>query len=107
MNRRDFLKRLTGGLVASAALVVAGPALPEAVKPTTITVSDTVSEIFGVDFQWTDIESALALESKEAIAFYVNPAVYQIAKEWDASSAMWAHRQPLTYEASFWAPANG
>lgn len=69
MNRRGFFKAVGAGFVAAAAV----PFLPVPVVTQTVDCfgaalpvfgTITVDQMFGVDFEWTDIEAALALEGK-------------------------------------------
>lgn len=72
MNRRDFFRRTIGGIVAATV----APYLPIAPVATIATPVSTItcSEVFGVDFQWEDIEHALKLErcDERIRHFYAN-----------------------------------
>lgn len=90
MNRRGFLQTLGAALVGATLdperlLWVPGQKtifLPP-VQPIVTTI-DT-RQMFGVDFQWSDIKVALALEDERAPAFYASRDIARLwAQEWDA-----------------------
>jgi hypothetical protein len=57
-------------------------------KVTTI----TVNEVFGVDFEWNDVEAALKLvRGRDKIKKdYLDPSTDKMAQQWDSTSAKWA-----------------
>jgi hypothetical protein len=63
---------------------------PQGINRLTTTIS--ANQIFGVDFEWDSFEQALNMErSKEEIRKqYLEPAVAQMAQEWDSRAANFA-----------------
>lgn len=56
--------------------------------------SVSCDQVFGVDFQWDDVEEALQLERDDTRQsnFYMKGPVAQIAQEWDLRSALFAYQ---------------
>lgn len=64
---------------------------PQAIQQIYTTI--TVDQIFGIDFQWDDIEAALKLErdDKRVNEFYIRGPMKKIAQEWDLRSALFGY----------------
>ena len=64
---------------------------PQAVQQIYTTI--TVDQIFGIDFQWDDVEAALKLErdDKRVNDFYMKGPMKKIAQEWDLRSALFGY----------------
>lgn len=64
---------------------------PQAIQQIYTTI--TVDQIFGVDFQWDDVEAALKLErdDKRTNDFYMRGPMKKIAQEWDLRSALFGY----------------
>jgi hypothetical protein len=65
---------------------------PQAINRLTTTIN--CNQILGVDFEWDSFEQALNMErSKEEIRKqYLEPAVAQMAQEWDSRAAQFAYQ---------------
>lgn len=65
---------------------------PQAISRLTTTIN--CNQILGVDFEWDSFEQALNMErSKEEIRKqYLEPAVAQMAQEWDSRAAQFAYQ---------------
>ena len=57
-----------------------------------INTSITCNQVFGVDYEWNDIEQVLSLEKDDTrqTNFYIKGPIAQIAQEWDIRSAQFA-----------------
>lgn len=64
---------------------------PQAIQEIYTTI--TVDQIFGVDFQWDDIEAALKLERDDTRVneFYMRGPMKKIAQEWDLRAALFGY----------------
>lgn len=64
---------------------------PQAIQEIYTTI--TVDQIFGVDFQWDDVEAALKLERDDTRQndFYMRGPMKKIAQEWDLRSALFGY----------------
>lgn len=64
---------------------------PQAIQEIFTTI--TVDQIFGVDFQWDDVEAALKLERDDTRQndFYMRGPMKKIAQEWDLRSALFGY----------------
>lgn len=64
---------------------------PQAIQQIYTTI--TVDQLFGIDFQWDDVELALKLERDDTRLnqFYMVGPMKKIAQEWDLRSALFAY----------------
>lgn len=64
---------------------------PQAIQEIYTTI--TVDQIFGVDFQWDDVEAALKLERDDTRVndFYMRGPMKKIAQEWDLRAALFGY----------------
>jgi hypothetical protein len=64
---------------------------PQAIQEIYTTI--TVDQIFGVDFQWDDVEAALKLERDDTRQndFYMKGPMKKIAQEWDMRCALFGY----------------
>lgn len=65
---------------------------PQAITQLQTTI--VCNQIFGVDFEWTDVEEALFLERGDTrlTDFYIRGPIAQIAQEWDSRAALFAYQ---------------
>lgn len=65
---------------------------PQAINRLTTTIN--CNQVLGIDFEWDSFEQALNMErSKEEIRKqYLEPAVAQMAQEWDSRAALFAYQ---------------
>jgi hypothetical protein len=63
---------------------------PQPINRTYTTV--TVDQVFGIDFEWDSVEAALKMErgEDEIRREYIEPAMAQLAQEYDSRAALWA-----------------
>src|SRR3989442_1286275 len=59
-----------------------------------ITVPVNCNQFFGIDFEWDSYEKAVRAEKSEAQLSkeYLQPAMEQIAQEWDSRAALFAYQ---------------
>lgn len=64
---------------------------PQAIQEIYTTI--TVDQIFGIDFQWDDIEAALKMERDDTRVneFYTRGPMKKVAQEWDLRSALFGY----------------
>lgn len=59
-----------------------------------ITVPVSCNQLFGIDFEWDSFERAVKMEKSDAQLSkeYLEPAMKQIAQEWDSRAALFAYQ---------------
>ncbi len=65
---------------------------PQGINRQIVTV--TANQIFGIDFEWDSFERAVKMErsQKELSRDYLEPAMAQMAQEWDSRAALFAYQ---------------